>query len=171
MEKIKTTINCFFFVVNEAGEKVTQPIVIWKSQLPRCFKKFQDTSRPANLHYFSNPKSWMTSEVIEAPLVRFNKKLAFEPRKVFFLSIMLCVIQNLWIGQFSYIKVLLLPKNTTLWLQQLDAGIIQNFKSSTKRDWLSMCSQGSSRMHLQHKLSRVWMYLWLFDDYKKRGKK
>ena len=82
MEKIKTTINCFFFVVNEAGEKVTQPIVIWKSQLPRCFKKFQDTSRPANLHYFSNPKSWMTSEVIEAPLVRFNKKLAFEPRKV-----------------------------------------------------------------------------------------
>ena len=39
---------------------------------------------------------------------------------------MLRVIQNLWIGQFSYIKVILLPKNTILWLQQLDAGIIQN---------------------------------------------
>ena len=30
-----------------------------------------------------------------------------------------------------------------------------------------MCSQGSRRMNLQHKLRRVWMYLWLFDGYKK----
>ena len=45
------------FFVNAAGEKVDQPIVIWKSKLPRCFMKLQDLSRPANVHYFSNPKS------------------------------------------------------------------------------------------------------------------
>ena len=43
--------------------------------------------------------------------------------------------------------------------------------SSTERGGLSMCPQGSRRMHLRYKLSRVWMYLWLFNGYKKRGKK
>ena len=42
------------FLVNAAGEKVDQPIVIWKSKLPCCFMKLQDPSRPANVHYFES---------------------------------------------------------------------------------------------------------------------
>ena len=38
--------------------------IIWKSKLPRCFKKLEDPLRSANVHYFSTPKSWMTSEVM-----------------------------------------------------------------------------------------------------------
>ena len=72
------------FYANAAGEKVDQPIVIWRGKLPRCFKKLQYPSRPANVHYFSNPKSWMTFEVMEA----------VTEKSVFF-SIMLHVIQNL----------------------------------------------------------------------------
>jgi len=59
-KKSKQRLTVAFFV-NAAGEKVDQPIVISKSKLPRCFKKLKNPSRPANVHYFSNPKSWMTS--------------------------------------------------------------------------------------------------------------
>ena len=39
--------------------------------------KLQDPSCPANVYYISNPKSWMTSEVMEAVLARFNRKLVW----------------------------------------------------------------------------------------------
>ena len=61
-KKLKQLTVAFF--VNAAGEKVYQPIVIWKIKIPGCFKKLQDPSRPANVHYLSNPKSWMNSQVM-----------------------------------------------------------------------------------------------------------
>ena len=126
-KKSKQRLTVAFFV-NAAGEKVDQPIVIWKSKLPRCFKKLKDPSRPVDVHYFSNPKSWMTSEVMAAVLARFNRKLLFEDRKVIlFLDNATCHPESL-IDQFSQIKIVFLPKNTTSRLQPLDAGIIQNFK-------------------------------------------
>ena len=70
-QKTKQRLTVAFFV-NASGEKVDQPIVIWKSKLPSCFKKLQDPSRPANVYYFSNPTSWMTFEVMEAAQARFN---------------------------------------------------------------------------------------------------
>ena len=84
-KKSKQLLTVAFFV-NAAGEKVDQPIVIWKSKLPRCFMKLQDPSRPAKVHYFLNHKSWMTSEVMEAVLARFNRKLVFEDRKSYSFS-------------------------------------------------------------------------------------
>ena len=126
-KKSKQRLTVAFFV-NAAGERVDQPIVIWKSKLPRCFKKLKDPSRPVNVHYFSNPKSWMTSEVMEAVRARFNRKLILEDRKVIlFLDNATCHPKSM-IGQFSQIKTVFLPKNTTSRLQPLDAGIIQNFK-------------------------------------------
>ena len=90
--------------------------------------KLQNPSRPADVHYFSNPKSWMTSEVIEVVLARFNRKLVFEDRKIIlFLDNATCHPESM-IGQFSQIEIIFLLKNATSRLQQLDAGIIQNFK-------------------------------------------
>ncbi|XP_057308163.1 tigger transposable element-derived protein 6-like [Hydractinia symbiolongicarpus] len=126
-KKSKLRLTVAFFV-NAAGEKIDQPVVIWKSKVPRCFKKLKDPSRPANVHYFSNPKSWMTSQVMETVLARFNRKLLFEDRKVIlFLDNATCHPESM-IGQFSQIKIIFLPKNTTSRLQPLDAGIIKNFK-------------------------------------------
>ena len=154
-----------------AGERVSQPIAIWKSKLPRCFKKLQDPSGLAYVYFFSNPKSWMQSETMEAVLARFNRKLDFEDGKVtLFLDNATCHPESI-ISQFLQIKIIFLLKNATSRLQPLDAGIIRISGSSTERDWLSMCSQRSRRMHLQHKLSRVRVCLWLFDGYKKRRKK
>ena len=109
-------------------EKINQPIVFWKSKLPHFFKKLQELSHPSNVHDFSNPKSWMTSEVMEAVLVLFNRKLVFEGREVIiFLGNATCHPQSM-IGQFLQMKINFLPTNTTSRLQPLDAGIIQNFK-------------------------------------------
>ena len=67
-----------------SGKKIDQPIVIWKSKKPRCFKRLSDKSRSADLHYFTNPKSWMTSDVMQAVPTRFNRKQLLEQRKVVF---------------------------------------------------------------------------------------
>ena len=65
---------------------------------------------------------------MEAVMARFNRKLVFEDRKVIlFLDNTTCHPESM-IGQFSQIKIIFLPKNTTSRLQPLDAGIIQNFK-------------------------------------------
>ena len=70
----------------------------------------------------------MTSEVMEAALARFNRKLILEDRKVIlFLDNATCHPESM-IGQFSQIKIVFLPKNTTSRFQSLHAGIIQNFK-------------------------------------------
>ena len=65
---------------------------------------------------------------MEAVLARFNRKLVFEDRKVIlFLDNTACHPESM-IGQFSQVKIIFSPKNTTSRLQPLDAGIIQNFK-------------------------------------------
>ena len=65
---------------------------------------------------------------MEAALARFKRKLVFEDRKVIlFLDNATCNPGSM-IGQFSQIKIIFFPKNTTSRLQPLDAGIIQNFK-------------------------------------------
>ena len=125
-KKSKQRFTIAFFV-NAAGEKIDKPLVIWKSKKPRCFKHLSDKSRPADVHYFSNPKSWMTSDVMQAVLTRFNRKLLLEQRKVvLILDNATCHPKSI-IDSFSQIKIVFLPKNTTSRLQPLVAGIIQNF--------------------------------------------
>ena len=123
-KKSKQQLTVAFFV-NAAGEKIDQPIFTWKSKVSRCFMKLQDPSRPANVCYFSNPKSWMTSEIMETILARFNRKLVFEDRKVIlFLDNATCHQASI-IGQFLQIKIIFLPKNTTSRLQPMDGPLIQ----------------------------------------------
>ena len=72
--------DCLFF--NAAGEKVEEPVVIWKSGMPHCFRGLRDPSRPANAHYSSNPKSWMTS-VMLAVLQRFTGSCYLSKKRQF----------------------------------------------------------------------------------------
>ena len=75
----------------------------------------------------------MTSEVMEAALARFDRKLVFEDRKVIlFLDNATCHSESM-IGQFLQIKIIFLPKNTTSRLQPLETDIIQNFKVKYRR--------------------------------------
>ena len=42
-KKSKQRLTVAFFV-NAAGQKIDQPVVIWKSEVPRFFKKLKDPS-------------------------------------------------------------------------------------------------------------------------------
>ena len=50
------------FLVNAAGKKET-PIVIWKSERPRCFKRFDINSLPVK--YYHQDKAWMTTFIFD----------------------------------------------------------------------------------------------------------
>ena len=69
----------------------------------------------------------MMSDVILAVLQRFNRELLFEQRKVILFLDNTTGHPESMVDSFSQIKIIFLPKNTTLLLQPLDAGIIQNF--------------------------------------------
>ena len=117
----------------------------------------QDLSRPANVHYFLSPKSWMTSEVMEGYWHVLTESSYMRQKSHFFLDNVTC-IQNLWLvtfrrsKSFSYQRIQLWGYNH--WI--LTSSNIS--RSSTERGWLSMYWQGSRKMHLQHKLSWVRMY-------------
>ena len=122
--KLRTTVA---FFVNAKGEK-EKPIVIRKIKNPRCFKNLRDKRRPANVTYFSNPKSWMNSEIIIELLEGINRRMRREQREIIlFLDNAGCHPVSLQ-EMFSNIKVVFLPPNTTSRLQPLDTGMIKNFK-------------------------------------------
>ena len=55
-EKMKQRLTIAFFV-NSDGKK-EKPIVIWKSENPRCLRRFDKSLLPVT--YFSQSKAWMT---------------------------------------------------------------------------------------------------------------
>ena len=60
--KKRMTIAAF---VATDGSKHCNPVIIWRSQLPRYFRKSAVPTRPAALYYFANAKSWITTEIME----------------------------------------------------------------------------------------------------------
>ena len=51
------------FIVNGAGKSESKPIVIRKSENPRCFKGIKKSELP--VEYFSQPKAWMTGHILD----------------------------------------------------------------------------------------------------------
>ena len=115
------------FIANAAGEKEA-PIVIGKAAKPRCFKGIRDLSNPLGIPYYSQPKAWMSSEIMEDILRKLNKRLVREKRKILLFLDNATPHDPEFVGQFSNIKIVFLPANTTSKLQPLDVGIIKNFK-------------------------------------------
>ena len=80
-KKAKVRLTVAFFV-NTAGQEVDEPIIIWKSKKPRCFKnlKGRDLSRPLVAHNFANNKAWMNSEIMSDVLKRLDQKTNRNPK-------------------------------------------------------------------------------------------
>ena len=67
--------------------------------------------------------------------------------------------------------MIFVPKNTTSRPQPLDAGIIQNSKAKYQKRLVKYVFARIQEDACATQMSRVWMYLWVIEGYKKRGKK
>lgn len=104
------------------GEKLP-PLVIGKSQKPRCFNRVDPSALP--VVYKFNKKAWMTSHIMEEWLKLVNRKMVRQKRKI--LLFLDNAPSHLKIN-LSNIKLQFFPANTTSKLQPMDQGIIQTLK-------------------------------------------
>ena len=109
---------------NMDGSDKIKPLIIGKSENPRCFKNLNRSSLPVD--YKSQSNSWMTGDIFTSWLRKLDRHLQFEKRKI------ALIIDNCRahprVEGLQAITVYFLPPNATSKLQPLDQGIIQAFK-------------------------------------------
>ena len=108
-------------------------VLLFLNQLSFGDQNYHDASRPLSVHYFSNKKAWMNSDIMGSILQRLDRRMNQEKRKVIlFWDNATCHPETAQTG-LKNIKLVFLPKNMTSRLQPLDAGIIRNFKCKYRK--------------------------------------
>jgi hypothetical protein len=118
-----------FLCSNMDGSEKLKPIVIGKYQTPRCLKN----KKRLPVVYRYNKNAWMRSEIFKEFLIKFNRKMIKENRKIWLF------VDNCSTHPFinlSNIKLVFLPPNTTSRLQPMDQGIIHCLKSYYRRKFV-----------------------------------
>ena len=114
---------------NMDGSDKLKPLVIGKSENPRCFKNINKANLPAT--YRNNSKGWMTAVIFKEWLYSLDRKMKGENRNIL-----------LFLDNFSghspnkneapyvltNIKLHYFPANCTSAIQPMDQGIINSFK-------------------------------------------
>ena len=110
---------------NATGTDKLVPLVIGKSERPRCFGK---TFNPnVYVKYTHNKKAWMTGAVFQDWLSKFNRKMRIAGRHVILLLDNATSHSTEGL-RLTNVVVRFLPPNTTAHIQPMDAGIMRNFK-------------------------------------------
>lgn len=141
------------------GEKL-DPLIIGKSRNPRCFRSFN--LRSVGVAYESNRKAWMTSDIFSKWLVTVNNKMKRKNRNI------LIIVDNCSAHpdcQFSNVKLVFLPPNTTSKLQPCDAGIIQtvkiHYRKKLLRHILSKMDECSTATEISKTVTVLDAILWI----------
>jgi hypothetical protein len=75
--------QCYAFCASLTGEKL-EPLIIGKSKKPRCFGKIKSENLP--VMYRNNTKAWMNSLIFKEWLLKFDRKMKRQNRKVILCS-------------------------------------------------------------------------------------
>ncbi|OAF65066.1 Gamma-tubulin, partial [Intoshia linei] len=76
LKNFKDRISVLLTVIMSGTDKL-KPLIIGKSKLPRCFRNFQYEK---HIDYFFNAKSWMTSQIFNSFLMKWEKDLKKQKR-------------------------------------------------------------------------------------------
>ena len=113
---------------NMTGTDKLPPLVIGKVKYPSALRKKGVTLQQLKVDYYQSTKGWMTLAIFGVWLKTWNEKLARHCRHI------LLLVDNapshMVDAQYSNIKIVFLPTNTTAELQPLDQGIIRVVKLS-----------------------------------------
>lgn len=165
-ERITALITVF------ADGTTYKPLIIGKSQHPRCFKNININQLPVK--YFANKKSWMTAKIFERYLVDLYLAMVKSNRNILLLLDNATSHPNI---ELTNVKLVFLPPNCTSELQPLDNGIIQSIKLKYRKTMLSkdlIFQKGSklwiflhfsfqTKQSLNCHRQTVWkLYVWLF---------
>ena len=109
---------------NKNRTEKLKPLIIHKFKIPRCFNKFI----PTNLvDYHFNKTAWMTINIFSNFINSLNLKMQSQHRKIVLL------LDNAPCHNLRFepknIKLIFLQKNSIVFTQPFDSGIIKNLKS------------------------------------------
>lgn len=125
-----------------AGERMDL-LVIGKAKSPRCFRG----NKLPDIDYVANNKSWMTCEIFENYVRKFDRRMKFKKRNVVII-IDNCPAHPRNIKGLTNTKIVFLPPNTTAETQPMDAGVIhilkQKYRSELSKKNLQMLDAGLS---------------------------
>ena len=111
------------FCSNMTGSIKLKPTIIGKFKSPRCLKHFNYSEL---CEYLNNSSAWMTAYEFNHWLLRLDRKMKLEKRKILLL-LDNCPSHKINI-KMENVEALFLPKNSTSVTQPLDSGIIKSFK-------------------------------------------
>ena len=105
-------------------------VVIGTAKKPRCLNYYNLSVAELPVEYYYSAKGWMTGHVLHLWLTRWNKQLILQRRKI---GLLLDNASSHVDGEYSNIKLIFLPPNTTSILQPLDQGIIWSVKCKYRK--------------------------------------
>ncbi|XP_018318868.1 tigger transposable element-derived protein 4-like [Agrilus planipennis] len=138
---------------NMTGTEKLRPLIIGMNKKLRCLSGCK--SLP--LDYEANKKAWMTAQIFSDWLIKIDKKMTKEKRKVL-LFIDNCPAHNM-IPPLNALKIQFIPSDPFK-LQPLDQGIIRNFKTLYRKEiirkvMVNMEEQVASSINVFHAFRMV----------------
>ena len=112
---------------NADGSHKVKCWVIGRFKKPRCFKGINYKPGSLGIKYRANKKAWMTADLFDEYLDWFNSTMIARDRKAVLL-VDNCPAHKRT-REYSHVKLVFLPANTTSIMQPLDQGIIRAFKA------------------------------------------
>lgn len=152
---------------NASGDCKVKPLLVYHSENLRAFKKHKILKERLEVMWRSNPKAWVTRQffvewvnLVFGPAVRKFLEENDLPMKC------LLIIDNApahpsglkddILEEFSFIKVLFLPPNTTPLLQPMDQQVTSNLKKLYTKHMFKRCSDITESTQLT--LREFWKY-------------